>query len=112
LGIRFDISGLHTLRIKETDRIAALQTELRRLGYELGVEGDERLTWDGARCAVDPLPLIMTYEDHRMAMALAPLCTVLPGRQLEVDNPNVVSKSYPAYWDHLTSAGFHIEPHN
>jgi 3-phosphoshikimate 1-carboxyvinyltransferase len=47
-----------------------------------------------------------------MAMALAPLCTVLPGRQLEVDNPNVVSKSYPAYWDHLTSAGFHIEPHN
>jgi 3-phosphoshikimate 1-carboxyvinyltransferase len=49
LGVHFDICGLKTLRIKETDRIAALQTELRRLGYVLGVEGDERMTWDGSR---------------------------------------------------------------
>jgi 3-phosphoshikimate 1-carboxyvinyltransferase len=108
-GIAFDISGLHTLRIKETDRIAALQTELRRLGYALQVDGDERMTWSGQRCAADACPAIQTYEDHRMAMALAPLCAVLPGRTLEVENPGVVSKSYPAFWEHLSAAGFHIE---
>lgn len=108
LGVHFDICGLKTLRIKETDRIAALQTELRRLGYVLGVEGDERMTWDGTRCTPDPRPVILTYEDHRMAMSLAPLCAVLPGQALEVDSPGVVSKSYPAFWEHLRGAGYGV----
>jgi 3-phosphoshikimate 1-carboxyvinyltransferase len=108
LGVHFDISGLKTLRIKETDRIAALQTELSRLGYELTVEGDERMAWHGARCTPAEAPVILTYDDHRMAMALAPLCAVRADGCLTVDSPGVVSKSYPAFWQHLRMAGFTI----
>ena len=67
LGVPFRFTGLQSLKIKETDRIAALQTELRKLGYVLRDEQDSILSWDGERCAPEAHPVIATYEDHRMA---------------------------------------------
>ena len=106
LGVPFRFTGLQSLKIKETDRIAALTTELRKLGYVVRDEQDSILRWDGERYAADALPVIHTYEDHRMAMAFAPACMVVP--QICIDEPQVVSKSYPGYWLHLKAAGFEI----
>lgn len=106
MDIPFRFTGLQSLKIKETDRIAALITELRKLGYLVRSEQDSILLWDGERCPADPPPIISTYEDHRMAMAFAPACIVLP--QIVIDEPQVVSKSYPAYWEDLKKAGFTI----
>lgn len=107
LDIPFRFTGLQSLKIKETDRIAALQTELRKLGYVLHDEQDSILSWDGERCPAEPSPVIATYEDHRMAMAFAPASLVLP--HIRIADPHVVSKSYPGYWDDLRLAGFSIE---
>lgn len=108
LGVRFDFTGLSTLRIKETDRIAALQKELAKLGFVLFVENDDRMIWDGTRCQSEEEPVIETYNDHRMAMALAPLAVIRPDRTLIIDHPEVVTKSYPNYWEDLKKAGFEI----
>lgn len=107
LDIPFRFTGLQSLKIKETDRIAALQTELRKLGYVLHDEQDSILSWDGERCPDEPSPVIATYEDHRMAMAFAPASLVLP--HIRIADPHVVSKSYLGYWDDLRLAGFRIE---
>lgn len=107
LDIPFRFTGLQSLKIKETDRIAALQTELRKLGYVLHDEQDSILSWDGERCPAEPFPVIATYEDHRMAMAFAPASLVLP--HIRIADPHVVSKSYPGYWDGLRLAGFRVE---
>lgn len=107
LDVPFRFTGLQSLKIKETDRIAALQTELRKLGYVLHDEQDSILSWDGERCPAEPSPVIATYEDHRMAMAFAPASLVLP--HIRIADPHVVSKSYPGYWDDLRLAGFRIE---
>ena len=107
LDIPFRFTGLQSLKIKETDRIAALQTELRKLGYVLRDEQDSILSWDGERCPAEPSPVIATYEDHRMAMAFAPASLVLP--HIRIADPHVVSKSYPGYWDDLRLAGFRVE---
>jgi 3-phosphoshikimate 1-carboxyvinyltransferase len=105
LGVPFCFTGLQSLRIKETDRIEALKTELRKLGYLLADSRDSVLEWSGERCNSEPQPVINTYEDHRMAMAFAPLS--LTRRQgIGIANPEVVSKSYPAFWDDLQTAGF------
>lgn len=96
----FRIKGLHTLRIKETDRILALQQELAKLGYLLTELEPGTLCWDGSRCDPMPSPTIATYDDHRMAMAFAPAALHYQG--LTVLNPEVVSKSYPNFWQHLT----------
>ncbi|MGM9674851.1 MAG: 3-phosphoshikimate 1-carboxyvinyltransferase [Bacteroidaceae bacterium] len=107
LGIPFRFWGLQSLKIKETDRMAALRTELGKLGYDIVESNGSVLTWDGSRHKVDhPLPAD-TYEDHRMAMAMAPLA--LKEGQLRMNNPEVVSKSYPSFWDHLRQVGFKIE---
>lgn len=103
----FRFTGLQTLKIKETDRIQALITELRKLGYVLQSEQDGVLTWDRDRCKPETNPVINTYEDHRMAMAFAP--AALRIRNLRIDNPQVVSKSYPGYWEDLKQAGFKIK---
>ena len=108
MDIPFRITGLQSLKIKETDRITALITELRKLGYIVRSEQDSILLWDGERCPAEEAPVIATYEDHRMAMAFAPACLVLP--HIRIDEPQVVSKSYPAYWDDLRKAGFKVEP--
>lgn len=106
LGIPFHFVGLGNLRIKETDRIEALQTELRKLGFEIEDRNDSELLWDGKRGKAQANPVIDTYEDHRMAMAFAPLCMVLP--QIVIRHPEVVTKSYPHYWKDLQTAGFKI----
>lgn len=104
-GIKFRFSGLQSLKIKETDRIAALICEMRKLGYVLHEANDSILYWNGERCERIP-EAIDTYEDHRMAMAFAPACLVLP--DVCINNPHVVTKSYPSYWDNLKAAGFTI----
>lgn len=107
LNIHFRFTGLQSLKIKETDRIEALKTELRKLGYVLTDTNDSILEWNGERCEPDPDPVIATYEDHRMAMAFAPAALVLP-QGIRIADPKVVTKSYPTYWDHLREAGFTI----
>lgn len=106
LGIPFRFSGLQSLKIKETDRMAALIAEMRKLGYVLEESEGSVLSWNGTRCAPDESPAIDTYEDHRMAMAFAPAS--LCNSALHIRNPHVVSKSYPRFWDDLLTAGFRI----
>lgn len=112
LNVPFRITGLHTLRIKETDRVAALETELKKLGYvvtDQELNGSVEMQWDGTRCEAEADPVIATYKDHRMAMAFAPMSFVLPSRSILIDDPGVVSKSYPNYWEDLRKAGFSIK---
>lgn len=106
LGLPFRFTGLQSLKIKETDRISALIRELDKLGYPLHEACGSELFWDGQCTEVRPHPAIDTYEDHRMAMAFAPCCFVVP--EIYINHPQVVSKSYPHYWDHLKEAGFEI----
>lgn len=106
MNIPFRFTGLASLKIKETDRIEALKRELLKLGYVLRDENDDTLIWDGTRCEPTFEP-IDTYEDHRMAMAFAPTAIKYPG--LRINNPHVVTKSYPQYWDDLEKAGWKIE---
>lgn len=107
LGIPFHITGLSTLKIKETDRLEALRTEMLKLGMVLTIERDSELIWDGSRRPIYEFPVIDTYEDHRMAMAFAPVSIFIPG--IVINNIEVVSKSYPDYWRHLQDAGFKFQ---
>ena len=107
MGRPFRITGLRTLRIKETDRLEAVRTELRKLGYVVKVEGDDAISWHFETTAAESAPHIFTYHDHRMAMAFAPAAIRFPG--LIIDDAQVVSKSYPLFWEHLRQAGFKIE---
>jgi 3-phosphoshikimate 1-carboxyvinyltransferase len=95
-GIPFHFSGVQSLKIKETDRVAALINELGKLGFKLFEPIDSELAWAGEKTAKDQQISIKTYEDHRMAMAFAPAALVYP---LIIEEPHVVSKSYPAFWD-------------
>lgn len=106
-GRPFRFTGLQSLKIKETDRIVALRDELAKLGFALAA--DERtLTWDGRRTPHAAAPAVIdTYEDHRMAMAFAP--AALREGCIRIRRPEVVSKSYPAYWNDLRSAGARVE---
>ena len=106
LGIPFRFSGLQSLKIKETDRMAALICEMKKLGYVLQESEGSILSWEGERCERSP-EAIDTYEDHRMAMAFAPACLTLPN--VRINNPHVVTKSYPRYWEDLKTAGFIIK---
>lgn len=105
LGVTFHFTGLASLRIKETDRLVALQRELRKLGFIIQIINNEELLWDGSVCEPSMEP-IDTYEDHRMAMAIAPLAVKFPG--LRINNPEVVTKSYPDFWKDLRKASFTI----
>ena len=105
----FRMTGVRTLRLKESDRIEALRQELLKLGYVLKIEGEDAISWYGERVAVATQPpVIDTHGDHRMAMAFAPAAVRFPG--LIIRDADVVSKSYPAYWRHLTQCGFTITP--
>lgn len=106
IGIPFHISGLSSLRIKETDRIDALMKELLKTGVIIEEETPGTLVWDGTRRPLTSLPEFDTYDDHRMALAFAPVALYIPG--IVIRNPEVVSKSYPSYWDDLKTAGFLI----
>ena len=108
LALPFRLTGLQSLRIKETDRIAALQMELSKLGFITDVEEPGTLLWRGARFEPgEEIEPIATYDDHRMAMAFAPAALFYPG--LQILNAEVVSKSYPQFWNHLRAAGFTLE---
>lgn len=104
LRIPFKLTGLATLKIKETDRLEALKTELAKLSFDLRVEHDSVLIWDGEQHPIFEQPCIDTYDDHRMAMAFAPAALYIPG--LIINDVEVVAKSYPEYWEHLAQAGF------
>lgn len=101
----FHFAGLQSLKIKETDRIVALQNELAKLGRR--VEANDREMWyDGNETAPEAHPAIATYDDHRMAMAFAPCA--FSCKHLEIEHPEVVAKSYPAFWDDLKAIGTQI----
>jgi 3-phosphoshikimate 1-carboxyvinyltransferase len=104
LGVACDLEGLHTLKIKETDRLVALDTELSKLGAKISV------TNKSLHLASDQDfqkgITISTYNDHRMAMAFAPLALKIP---LSVKKAEVVSKSYPSFWEDLNSLNFKID---
>jgi 3-phosphoshikimate 1-carboxyvinyltransferase len=106
-NIPFRFTGLSTLKIKETDRIQALKQEMRKLGFVLEDQNGSELLWDGERCEPTIEQGIDTYEDHRMALAFAPFAQKQDG--LLINNPQVVTKSYPHYWEDLQQAGFQIE---
>lgn len=111
LGVPFHFTGLQSLKIKETDRIEALKTELNKLGFIVEDINDSELYWDGVKVVIDADSsdeiAIDTYEDHRMAMAFAPVA--LTNGSIRINNPEVVSKSYPNFWEDLKSVGFVIE---
>ncbi len=107
--IPFTFSGLKTLKIKETNRIAALQNELIKFGAILTEPEQDKLSWNGEidSLSVQKIPVIETYHDHRMALAFAPMA--LAGYQMEIADPLVVTKSYPGFWDDMRKFGFEIE---
>lgn len=104
LGIPFRFTGLSTLAIKETDRVSALTAELAKIGVMLQPESRDVVAWEGQRRPIDALPVFDTYDDHRMAMCLAPISIFLPG--IIIKDVEVVAKSYPEFWDELRNAGF------
>ena len=106
-GVRFHFKGLATLKIKETDRIEALKKEMRKLGYVIESRNDSELIWDGETCEPQMEKGIDTYEDHRMALAFAPYA--LKSGEIIINNPQVVTKSYPHFWESLEEVGFKIE---
>ena len=103
LGIGCNLTGLHTLKIKETDRLEALKTELSKLGAKISITNDS-LTLEPSSKMIENC-LIKTYQDHRMAMAFAPLALKT---SLIIEDAEVVSKSYPTFWDDLKSIGYQI----
>ena len=107
-GIPFRFDGTVTLRVKETDRINALKKELAKFGISLRSASDGGwIEFDGASSIPTGTIKIRTYQDHRMAMAFAPAAML--GCSIGIDNPGVVSKSYPGFWEDLKSAGFRIK---
>jgi 3-phosphoshikimate 1-carboxyvinyltransferase len=107
LAVPFRFTGTRTLRIKETDRILALQTEMRKLGFVLDSDPEgSYLSWEKQTCKPEKEPVIATYHDHRMAMAFAPAALVLGS--ISIEDPMVVTKSYPAFWEDLGKAGFNF----
>lgn len=104
LGISCDLTGLHTLKIKETDRLVALDTELSKLGADIRVTNDS-LHLAARKKPINENVAIDTYHDHRMAMAFAPLGIKVP---IYINDADVVSKSYPTFWNDLRSLGFSI----
>lgn len=103
LGIACTLTGLHTLKIKETDRLEALKTEMEKLGARITVTNDSLIL--EASGVINSDVAIATYNDHRMAMAFAPLAIKVLLNILDAD---VVSKSYPAFWGDLQTLGFTI----
>jgi 3-phosphoshikimate 1-carboxyvinyltransferase len=104
LGIGCHLTGLHTLKIKETDRLVALKNELTKLGATISVTNDS-LSLEPSK-KINENCLIKTYQDHRMAMAFAPLALKIP---IIIEEAEVVSKSYPTFWDDLKKIGFSIK---
>lgn len=105
-GIHCTMSGLESLRIKETDRIHALQIELAKIGATLREEDQHWIVIPAEADLQTQTPVFDTYEDHRMAMALAPLVAQM---NLAIKDPDVVRKSYPGYWNDLQKIGIDLQ---
>lgn len=103
LGLKSNLTGLHTLKIKETDRLEALKTEIEKLGGQIKIT-NESLHLSASK-KIKKHMVIATYNDHRMAMAFAPLALKVP---VEIEDYTVVSKSYPTFWKDLNSLGIEI----
>ena len=109
--IPFHFTGLETLKIKETNRIAALQDELAKFGAQITEPVHGELKWDGTfSLEKQATPEIETYHDHRMALAFAPACQVYGS--VAILDPMVVTKSYPGYWEDLKKVGFEVKEVN
>lgn len=106
MNVPFSFSGLQSLKIKETDRIAALIAEMKKLGYIVKEVDNGVMEWSGEKTQVAEDLAIDVYEDHRMAMAFAPAAIKIDG--IKIKDPHVVSKSYPLFWQDLKSVGFII----
>lgn len=106
LGVSGQLTGLKTLRIKETDRIDALQKELSKTNVKVDDQGQEDQFIQNGKSEVHNPPCFDTYEDHRMAMSFASLAMLNP---IQINEPNVVKKSYPEFWNDLQSIGFEID---
>jgi 3-phosphoshikimate 1-carboxyvinyltransferase len=104
LGISCKLTGLHTLKIKETDRLVALKTELEKLGANVVTTSSSLIVEPSEE--LNEHIIIETYSDHRMAMAFAPLAMKTP---LHINDPNVVSKSFPTFWDNLQKTGILLD---
>jgi 3-phosphoshikimate 1-carboxyvinyltransferase len=104
LGVACDLTGLHTLKIKETDRLVALQNELTKLGATIEIT-DKSLHLQKRTNPIHPNILIETYHDHRMAMAFAPLALLVP---IRIQDADVVTKSYPGFWEDLEKNGYSL----
>ena len=101
-----EIKGVTTLRIKESNRVEALQQELAKVNVKLiDVEEDTFEVYKGKKRS-DTLPVFKTHNDHRMAMCLTPLACILPS--IKIENPEVVSKSFPSYWQEIKKLGISI----
>lgn len=103
LGVSCNLTGLHTLKIKETDRLVALKTEIEKLGGVVDIT-DKSLHLKEAT-TIKSMVSIATYNDHRMAMAFAPIALK---QDVIIEDPTVVSKSYPTFWNNLKTIGFKI----
>jgi 3-phosphoshikimate 1-carboxyvinyltransferase len=106
LGHEASFTGLETLKIKETDRVLALQNELAKIGVKL-IEKGQVYKLDCSKKHIPEKVFINTYEDHRMAMAFAPLALLIP--EMEIQDAKVVEKSYPAFWKDLEKVGFEVK---
>ncbi len=106
LGHEATFTGLETLKIKETDRIKALQNELAKIGVKLTEKG-QVYKLDCSEKFIPQRIFINTYDDHRMAMAFAPLALLIP--EVEIEDAMVVEKSYPAFWSDLEKVGFAVK---
>lgn len=106
LNIPFRLSGADTLRIKETDRILAVQSEMLKLGYVIEESSPGVLEWNGKRHQAPKNIAIDTYKDHRMALAFAPASLKLG--KIVINDAMVVTKSYSGYWDDLVSVGIDV----
>ena len=102
--IKLKVSGVESLKIKETDRLVAMKNELKKIGCDFYEEGNYWIL-EKRRREIDDELLIDTYKDHRMAMAFAPLASK---KSIIINDPDVVVKSYPTYWEDLKKVGFII----
>ena len=109
MDLPFMMRGTRTLKIKETDRIFALEQEMKKLGFLINADPlGTWISWNGEKSPEVPrIKTIKTYQDHRMALAFSPAALRFPG--LVIEDPGVVNKSYPGFWQDLGSTGFSIE---
>jgi 3-phosphoshikimate 1-carboxyvinyltransferase len=103
---QFSFSGLSTLRVKETDRIAAVQSQLLKLNVSSRFLNSDTLLFDARHIRTEATTIFESFDDHRMAMSAAVLSSVL--WKAAIRDPFVVSKSYPSFWNDLSKAGFSV----